>query len=162
VSPTAAGARLREVEAFLFHEADLLDEGRYLEWEALWADEAEYWVPAGQDDYDPRREVSIIYDDRRGIRARVERLTSGLAYTQEPRSDLGRVVANARLVAETDAHLDVLSSLLALEHRLWRWSEWAGRVEHRLRPLTDGFRIRRKKVVLSGADADLPMLQFLL
>ena len=36
----------RAVEAFLYTEARLADEARYAEWEALWEDDAIYWVPA--------------------------------------------------------------------------------------------------------------------
>jgi benzoate/toluate 1,2-dioxygenase subunit beta len=150
------------VETFLFHEADLMDESRYAEWEALWDPDGVYWVPARAEEYDPRRQVSIIYDDRDGIRVRVERLASGLAYTQEPRSQVRRVVSNVRVTADGGGQVEAVSNFIALEHRLGRWSQWAGRAEHRLRDGEEGLRIVRKKVVLVGCDADLPMLQFLL
>ena len=35
--------------AFIYLEARLADEARYDEWEALWADEARYWVPRHED-----------------------------------------------------------------------------------------------------------------
>jgi benzoate/toluate 1,2-dioxygenase beta subunit len=159
---TALEARIREVEAFLFHEADLMDESRYAEWEALWADDAVYWVPARNEDYDPGRQVSIIYDDRDGIRVRVERLLSGLAYTQEPRSQVRRVVSNVRIIGGDEETAEVVSNFVAVEHRLGRWTQWAGRSEHRLRAVPSGFQIARKKVLLVGCDSDLPMLQFLL
>ena len=39
-------AEYRAVEAFLYKEARFADEARYADWEALWTDEAVYWVPA--------------------------------------------------------------------------------------------------------------------
>ena len=36
------------VEAFIYREARLADEARYDEWEALWCDQANYWVPRGE------------------------------------------------------------------------------------------------------------------
>jgi benzoate/toluate 1,2-dioxygenase beta subunit len=156
-------ARLREVEGFLMEEADLMDDSRYREWEALWDDDAVYWVPARPEEYDPERQVSIIYEDRDAIRVRVERLHSGLAYTQEPRSQVRRVVSNIRVVADEEGMVDVVSNFIALEYRMGRWTDWAGRSEHRLRGQpAGGFRIVRKKVLLVGCDADLPPLQFLL
>ena len=35
----------QEIEDFLYHEADLLDERRYDEWLALLADDLRYWMP---------------------------------------------------------------------------------------------------------------------
>jgi 3-phenylpropionate/cinnamic acid dioxygenase small subunit len=139
-----------------------MDESRYVEWEQLWDDDAVYWVPARAEDYDPDRYVSIVYDDRDGIRNRVERLQSGLAYTQEPHSQLRRVISNIRLMSNDGDLVEVASNFVALEHRLGRWTQWAGRTEHRLRGSGGGYRIARKKVVLVGCDTDLPMLQFLL
>lgn len=150
------------VEAFLYREADLLDEGRYQEWEALLADECTYWVPARPDDYDPDRYVSLIYEDRRSLHGRIDRLVSGLAYTQEPRSQLRRVVSNVQVLGVEDGLVDVSSNFALLEYRAGRWTTWAGRVQHRLRPRGPGFEIVRKKVTLVGCDTDLPMLQFLL
>ena len=38
---------LRELEQFLYHEARLLDEQRWEEWNALYLEDAEYWGPGG-------------------------------------------------------------------------------------------------------------------
>ena len=56
------------VEDFLYREAQYADEHRFDEWLALWVPEGmTYWIPAGRDDIDPRRQVSITYDDTRQI-----------------------------------------------------------------------------------------------
>ena len=36
---------VREIEEFLYHEADLLDERRYEEWLELLTDDVRYWMP---------------------------------------------------------------------------------------------------------------------
>ena len=87
------------VEAFLFHEADLLDDLRIEDWLALWAPECCYWVPCNDrdaDGTDPGRQVSIIYDDRARLEDRVYRLLSSAAHSQRPRSRMRRVVGNIR------------------------------------------------------------------
>src|SRR6476469_7417105 len=53
----------RRIEQFLFHEARLIDERRFAEWERLWDDEGIYWVPANGEGTDPDRDVSLIYDN---------------------------------------------------------------------------------------------------
>ena len=65
------------VERFLFLEARLMDEHRYKEWLALWTDDGVYWVPCNDDDIDPKRHVSIIYDDRERLEQGIDRLLSG-------------------------------------------------------------------------------------
>jgi benzoate/toluate 1,2-dioxygenase beta subunit len=153
---------LESVKGFLLQEADLLDAGQYSEWEALWADEGEYWVPAARDKYDPRWNLSIIYDDRAGLRGRVKRLLSGVAYTQEPPSQLRRTISNIQLTRSTRKAVEASSNFALLEFRRGRFTRWAGRAEHRLQRAAGGFRIERKMVRLVGSDQPLPMLQFLL
>jgi benzoate/toluate 1,2-dioxygenase subunit beta len=163
VSGTASDGRppLEEARAFLLQEAELLDGGRYQEWEALWEDEAEYWIPTDPEGGDPDWSLSIIHDDRTGIRNRIKRLTSGAAYTQEPRSQLRRAVSNVQVAGAGGAELEVSSNFILLEYRRSRWTTWAGRSEHTLRAAAGGVRIRRKVVRLVGCDSALPMLQFL-
>ncbi|MBX6318288.1 aromatic-ring-hydroxylating dioxygenase subunit beta [Pigmentiphaga sp.] len=75
-----------DVESFLYREARLLDTQRFEEWLDLFTDDALYWAPAGRDDIDPTRHVSIIHDDKAAMGRRVKRLRSGFAFAQEPAS----------------------------------------------------------------------------
>ena len=45
------------IAQFLYREARLQDEHRFDEWEALWTDDALYWVPANGEDIDPERDI---------------------------------------------------------------------------------------------------------
>ena len=82
------------ITRFLYLEADLMDEHRFDEWLALWNHELLYWVPCNTDDIDPRRQVSLIYDDRTALENRLARLQSPAAHSQTPRSKLRRVISN--------------------------------------------------------------------
>src|SRR5262245_20552433 len=75
-------------------EARLLDGLRFDEWLALYAPECLYWVPASPEAGDPRREVSISFDDRRRMEDRVYRLRTGYAWSQAPKSRTVRMVSN--------------------------------------------------------------------
>ncbi|MDT5265984.1 MAG: hypothetical protein QOI90_2610, partial [Mycobacterium sp.] len=57
------GYDVRDVEQFLYREARFADESDYDSWEALWTDDALYWVPAGDDGADPMEQMSMIYDN---------------------------------------------------------------------------------------------------
>ena len=70
----------------LDREARLLDQLRYEEWLKLFAAECIYWVPATPHAGDPRREVAVMFDDRRRLEDRVFRLRTGFAWSQAPAS----------------------------------------------------------------------------
>src|SRR5687768_11915384 len=120
------------VEQFLYREARLMDESRFEEWEALWAGDGVYWVPCNDDDTDPTRQVSIIYDDRARIHQRVARLQSGMAHVQEPRSRMRRTIANVEIEDGPDGGITVYSNFLLVEVRNEQ-RIWAGRTTHGLR-----------------------------
>jgi 3-phenylpropionate/cinnamic acid dioxygenase small subunit len=154
---------LREVEQFLFHEARLADELRYDEWEALWTDDAVYWVPANADDIDPMRQMSIIFDNRSRIATRIKQLHTGKRHSQNPPSRLRRLVSNVELLGEEDDDVLVGANFLVYESRERGVTLWAGRSEYRLRRTDDdGWRMARKKVMLVDNDRPLNTLAFLI
>ena len=82
------------VEQFLYREARLADEGDYDAWEALWTDDALYWVPIDGEGGDPQRQMSVIYDNRSRISTRLKQLRTGKRYAQAPPSNLRRLLSN--------------------------------------------------------------------
>jgi 3-phenylpropionate/cinnamic acid dioxygenase small subunit len=150
------------VEAFLYREARLMDEGRYAEWLALWTDDACYWVPCNHDDGDPMREVSIIYDDRQRLGERVDRLRSGSVLAQEPKPRMRRVVSNIEIAAREGGEITVHSNFMLGIARPGGQQLWMGRSIHRLRGTSDALRMSYKKVLLVNSDQEMPLLQFLI
>lgn len=151
---------LEEIAAFLYREARLADEGRYDDWEALWTDDAVYWVPAAGDD--PEREMSIVYDNRSRIALRMKQLKTGKRYAQTPPSCVRRMISNVELLAEEGDDLRVGANFLAVESRPRGTVLWAGRSEYRLRRAGGTFRLARKTVTLVDRDQSLPTLAFLI
>jgi 3-phenylpropionate/cinnamic acid dioxygenase small subunit len=149
-----------QVEQFIFHEARLMDENRYDEWLELWDDNALYWVPSNRDDLDPQREVSLIYDDRIRLGARILRLKSGAAYAQDPKSRMRRVISNIEL-AEADGEITTESNFMLAELRRGKQDIFAGRTIHRLRLKDGAFRMAYKKVMLVNNDEYIDNLTFL-
>ena len=76
----------RAIEAFLIHEARLLDERRFEEWMDLFSADGYYWAPARPDQADPWGEVSLIFDDREIMKNRIQRLRHPKVYAQLPHS----------------------------------------------------------------------------
>lgn len=157
----AVSTDLTTVEQFLYTEVDLLDRHAFEAWLALFTDECTYWIPAGVDDLDPTRRVSIVYDDRKLLTERIWRFGSGLAYAQQPQSRTAHLVSNVQIVGHGDPTgaepemLHVHAKFLISEFRRDTILSHAGRYVYRLAKTADGLRIRSKKVELINNDGKL-------
>lgn len=151
------------IEQFLYLEARLIDERRFAEWEALWADEGIYWVPANGEHTDPERDVSFIYDNGSRRHNRVERYVGGKAYSQQPPPRTVHLIGNVLIepVAPDGARV-VHSTLQVAESRPGFRIDWVGRVTHHLLERDGALRISYKKVVLVDNDQEITTIDFLL
>jgi 3-phenylpropionate/cinnamic acid dioxygenase small subunit len=146
--------------AFVFLEARLADEARYDEWEALWDDDACYWVPT-HEGADPEREVSYVYDNRRRLASRIAQLKTGSRHAQTPPSTMRRLIANLEVLACDDATVTLGSNFVLFEHR-YATTTWAGRYVHRIRTTGDALRLVAKTVHLVNAGSAVPTMAFLI
>ena len=167
LGPVPDGFDRWQVEQFLFREARYADESDYDSWEALWTDDALYWVPAGGADVDPHRQMSVIFDNRSRIATRLKQLRTGKRYAQAPPSNLRRLLSNieflgGRTTPDAGVDLEVAANFLVLESRARGNTVWGGRTTYRLRRGADGLRLAYKKVVLVDNDKPLPTLGFLI
>lgn len=151
-----------DIEKLLYREARLMDEHRYRDWLALWAEDGVYWVPCNGPGRDPEDELSIIYDDYQRLSDRVARFESGTVLPQSPPAMMRRVVSNIERGETTGDETTVMSNFLLVEARGGRQILWAGQSTHRLRAAAGGLKIAYKKVILVNNDQELPPLQFLL
>ena len=154
-------AKRREVEEFIYREARLADEHQYSEWEALWADDGHYWVPAADID-NPDTSMSVINDNRSRIRTRIAQLETGRRYSQSPPSRLARTISNIEIRSETSGEFDVTAVFTLVEATSRGRHLWAGRVNYRLRDTSGGLQMSYKCVDLVDRQFDLPTLAFLI
>ncbi|MGW0036980.1 aromatic-ring-hydroxylating dioxygenase subunit beta [Gordonia sp. NPDC003376] len=165
--PVPEGWTRDEVAGFLYREARLADENDYDNWEALWTDDALYWVPSGGADVDPQTHVAVIYDNRSRISTRMKQVRTGKRYAQAPPSDLRRIIGNIELLggrenASGEVDLEVGANFLAFESRLRDNQLWGGRTTYRLRRVDGEIRLVYKKVVLVDCDKPIPTMAFLI
>ena len=152
---TTEALDLTRCERFLLHEAQLLDDGKFDDWLALFTPDAWYWVPSEPDQDNPHDTVSLIYDDRRLLETRVRRLASPRIYSQEPRSRTSRIVSNVSIENGDNNGCTVRSKFLMVEYRRETQRLFAGTAFHRL-VQTDGLiLIASKRVDLLNCDAPL-------
>ncbi|MGE0485148.1 MAG: aromatic-ring-hydroxylating dioxygenase subunit beta [Gammaproteobacteria bacterium] len=157
----------REIEAFLFHEAELADESRYAEWEALVTDDMQYWVPRGPADYDPAEGLSYVYDNRARLATRLRQLASGRRWAQTPPSPMRRVLGNIRVreAEAVDGPYSVTANFVLHEFAAQSRREintWSGRYTYRLRRIDGVLRLAAKTVELVGGELPQRNIAFLL
>jgi 3-phenylpropionate/cinnamic acid dioxygenase small subunit len=167
LGPVPRGFDHHAVEQFLYREARLADEGDYDAWEALWTDDALYWVPVGGEGVDPQQHMSVIYDNRNRISTRLKQLRTGKRYAQAPASNLRRLLSNIEFLGgrqnpDGGVDLEVGANFLVIESRSRGVRLWGGRTTYRLRRQGDDLLLAYKKVVLVDNDQPLPTLGFLI
>ena len=139
-----------------------MDEQRYDEWLSLWTEDAVYFVPVNDEEIDPKKHVTLIYDDRRRLEDRITQLKSPFHWSQEPRSRMRRVVSNVE-VEQAGGEVRAESNFVLVEVRRDQQTVLGGRSVHTLRPDPSGaFKIARKKVLLVNIDAVMSNIRFLL
>jgi 3-phenylpropionate/cinnamic acid dioxygenase small subunit len=145
-----------EFRRLLEREARLLDQLRYDDWLALYAPECVYWVPSTPNAGDPRREIAIMFDDRRRLEDRVYRLRTGFAWSQAPASRTVRLVTNVEVFSTASEAVRMLRSNFLISE-FWgdetrMLAGWAG---HRVVRDEGGWLIQAKQVNLIECDQSI-------
>ncbi len=142
-----------EFRRLLEREARLLDQLRYDDWLQMYAGECIYWVPSTPKAGDPRREISVMFDDRRRLEDRIYRLRTGFAWSQAPASRTVRLIANVEVFATAGDDVRMLRSNFLISEF---WGDetrvltgWAG---HRVVREAGGWKIQAKQVNLINCD----------
>ncbi len=152
---------LRDVEQFLFREAELIDTRRFDEWLELFAEGAVYWVPNADNDSSPSEVGPIIYEDRTGIADRVRRIQHPAALHQTPPARTRHFITNVVLAEENGSDLVITSNQVVYSERQGREVQYPGSWEHLLTRINGQWRIRRKKVCLITNDRAMSQLPVL-
>lgn len=149
---------------FVYREAELLDERRFEQWLAMFADDGCYWIPARAAQTDARLQVSLLLEDKLLLSARIERLTGERTFSQQPPSR-GQHVLQRPAVTATDherREYRLRTRYLYVESRGAEQHLFACTASHLLLATAAGLRISEKRVDLLNADAPLPMIQLFL
>jgi len=141
-------------------EAALLDERRFDDWLALFAEDGHYWVPLlGAAQADPFSHNSLAYEDRLLLQLRVDRLKNPRAHSQHPASHSQHVLQSSRIEEETDGEVRLRTPFLYVEARGESQILLSGTARHHLVRTPSGWAIRQKRVDLLNAACALPAIQ---
>jgi len=118
----------RDVEEFLYQEAELLDERRFREWLELFTEDAHYWMPARESRLTGPGEVAgelskpgenFLFDDtKKTLGTRVERFYTGSAWAEIPPSRTRHLISNIRIKPASGSEIEVRSNFLVYRTRL--------------------------------------------
>ena len=146
--------------SFVAHEARLLDERRYDEWLALFADDGRYWVPLqGAAQQEGTAHNALADEDRLLLQLRIERLKNPRAHSQHPASRCQHVLQASTLTLDDPERCELRTPFVYVESRAERQLVLAGTCSHRLAKVGGAWRIRLKRVDLLDAGAALPAIQ---
>jgi len=152
-----------EFRRLVEREARLLDQIRYEDWLAMYAAECVYWVPSTPHGGDPRREIAVMFDDRRRLEDRIFRLRTGFAWSQAPRSRTVRLITNVEVFATGSDDARMLRSNFLISEFWDRETRmltgWAG---HRIVRRGGAWKIAAKQVNLIECDQAIRNLSIIL
>jgi 3-phenylpropionate/cinnamic acid dioxygenase small subunit len=153
-----------EIERLLFHEADLLDSGRFQEWLALLAPELRYWAPvraavARKDERDGEAQRLPLFDETKGsLGLRVSRLETGIAWIDVPPTRTRRLISNIMADPDDDGSVRVKSNFVVFRSR-GRGEEWFAvgcREDRWIR--APGWLLKERKILLDQSTVEnLPL-----
>lgn len=149
----------REVERFLYHEAELLDERRFSEWIDLIADDIHYHVPQRRnvkfgeqerENSDPESEISWFDEGKATLAGRVRQINTGLHWAEEPLSRVCHMVSNVEVLDVQGDEVKVKSRFLVYRNRLLDEVDlFVGKREDTLRRDAEtGWKIAKRTVIL--------------
>ncbi len=148
---------IRDIEAFLYREADCLDRTDLDAWIELYAEDGSYWMPVTPDQPDPFTHISLFYDDRLLMEIRRINFTqdaSSLIYAVRS----SHIIGNVRIKSWDGEIAEVTSNFHAAFFYRGEQTLYAGRYTHTLRKNGDSWLIQRKRVDILNADQPLKSL----
>ncbi|OJA03875.1 benzoate 1,2-dioxygenase small subunit, partial [Halomonas sp. QHL1] len=120
-----------DIQAFLYREARLLDDREWDEWLALYRKDAEFWMPAWDDDdqltRDPHSEISLIYyPNRDGLEDRVYRIKTERSGASTPEPRTTHQVTNLEILSQDGDTMELRFNWHTLSHRYKKTDSFFG------------------------------------
>ena len=117
----------REIERFLYREAELLDDRRFNDWIELVAEDIHYHMPVRRnvkfgeqhrENTDPESEISWFDEGKRTLAGRVRQINTGLHWAEEPFSRVRHVISNIHVGELQGDEVPVRSNFFVWSNRL--------------------------------------------
>lgn len=153
---------MREIEDFLYAEADLLDEREYDQWLDLLTDDIVYWMPMRKNvayrdrdkDITAEDDLAWMHDDKETLIKRVRQIQTGIHWADEPISRVSHVITNIRLAQPMTSLAEGAKATTKCRFIVYRnrvedeTDLLVGRREDTLIRLNGSLKISRRKIIL--------------
>jgi 3-phenylpropionate/cinnamic acid dioxygenase small subunit len=161
---------IRGVEQFLFREARLLDERRFHDWLLLFTSDIHYWMASRANRYprsskaitilNPERyleedmsgtdELALFDETLATLTARVARLDTGMAWSEDPPSRTRHLITNIEVMPDASgSEVAVHCNFIVYRSRGEAEQDfYVGAREDRLRWIDGGWKIARRRMIL--------------
>lgn len=152
----------REIEEFLYDEANLLDERRFQEWLDTLADDLRYFMPmeynvkfgehATRELTKREQHMSWFNEGKWSLGKRAEQILTGVHWAEEPLSRVCRMVSNVQLQsmesnAAGELEVDVTSRFLIYQNRCeYEQYFFVGDRFDRMRKTADGWKLALREI----------------
>ena len=155
---TTAGDVQREVEQFLYRQAELLDGKHWQAWIDLFDAQGVYWMPVTPEQTDWEGSPSIFAEDKLMMEIRKGRVSHPNAWSQAPMWETNHLVSHVALESVSqiadESEIKVRSRFHMMELRRDNVRHFGGRYHHTLARAADGgLRIRLQRVDLFNGQA---------
>jgi 3-phenylpropionate/cinnamic acid dioxygenase small subunit len=148
----------REIENFLYDEAELLDTRQFEDWLDLLTEDIRYWMPMRrnikfdhQEHEETREQQDMNWFDegKETLTQRVKQILTGVHWAEEPLSRVCHMVSNVRLMSVTPNEVQVKSRFLIYRNRQQDETDiFVGKREDTLRKVDGAWKIARRKIIL--------------
>ena len=142
-----------EVEAFLYRDAELLDNWRLREWFERFTPDCHYLIPTtDRPDGDPSHDLFFVYDDYFLLSQRVEAMMNGTAWAESPHSITRRMISNVQAEEVAPDEIHVKANFVIYRSSLAQLDVYPGSYDMTLlRGGASGFEIRHRRSTLAMA-----------
>lgn len=140
----------RDVEDFLYIEAELLDSWRLPEWRELLTEECNYYVPACDTPAGASADRTLFYIADNGFRLteRVKRMMKKTCHAEYPRSKVLHTISNVRLVEKAVDSARATACFVTYRHQRGNQDIYVGRHDYRFVAEGDRLKIKEKTSTL--------------
>lgn len=152
----------REIEEFLYDEANLLDDRHFKAWIDTLAEDLEYFMPmeynvkagehATRELTTRDKQMSWFNEGKWTLTKRAEQILTGVHWAEEPLSRVSRLVSNVQLTAMQaneagELEVDVSSRFLTYQNRCeYEQYFFVGDRKDRMRRTADGWKLARREI----------------
>ena len=147
---------VEDVQQFLYREARFLDDKDWESWLELYAPEAEFWMPAWDDDdqlvTDPQTQISLIwYGHKGGLEDRIFRIrTERSSVTSMPEPRTSHNISNVEILAQGGGVCELRFNWVTFSYRYKTVDTYFGTSFYTLDTTAGQPLIKRKKVILKN------------